>query len=441
MVIADTMRLDALSVSQGSKRLTNISELANNSTIYNEAITTSSWTLPAHLSIFTGEYPSQHKIHEGNTEKYIYYPKKVSSIDRKFITNHLKYNGYTTFAISANPFISSDFSFGKYFDIFINSENRWLEGIKESAEINSIREKYQGTESHKVAGEIIRNEGFVKGLETVIKLYEYRRNQRKVADFYNYPVDKGYTFVKRVFETLKLEEPFFVFVNLMEMHEPYIGIDDKEVDPKSIRASYISPWLKKNIRKIYYEQTRKVDETLGSIIYFLKRNQIYDDTLLIFTSDHGQGLFDHNYYTHGNFLYDELVKVPLIIKYERGRGYGNTDSGSRGLISLSSLYNLIIEHSDGNIDQTIKMDESVFSETFGLHAKIKNPPEQYTLKRKAIFKDGRKLTLNERGEVEEFISYNRRDGSEGGADSIKTELINEVEEFAGKDFFENEEEM
>ena len=439
IILADTMRLDALPINTDRKRYSNISSLIKEAMVYDNVISPSSWTLPSHISIFTGQYPSEHGINEGNVKKFAEYPKMIGHLNERFITTKLRHKGYNTLLVSSNPFIGSDFSFGKYFDILVNSENKWLEASKagkekEYALLENVRDRYPGFTGSSIAIKILKDEGIIKGLNTLISLYNFRKFQRRTAAKYNYPIDKGYTFVKRMFENLALKEPFFIFINLMEMHEPYMGIDDKEIDAKTIQGVNVSPRIRKKIQALYYDQFAKIDEALGSIIYFLRSNHFLDNTLLIFTSDHGQSLFSHNYYTHGNFLYDELIRVPLVIRYEGGRKYPKLNKCS-DMISLRSLYNLIYDHCEGNLESNINPEEKVFSETFGLHSKIASPPENYKWKRKSIFKNGWKLTLNDKGEVEEFFKFGENVSSECQVAEIKRSLVEEIEEFSGNGFF------
>ncbi|MEG0692602.1 MAG: sulfatase-like hydrolase/transferase [Oscillospiraceae bacterium] len=65
----------------------------------------------------------------------------------------------------------------------------------------------------------------------------------------------------------------------------------------------------------YYGTITQIDDNIGEIIADLKARGIYDDTLIIYTSDHGEYLGYHHMLLKGNFLYDPLAKIPLIIKY------------------------------------------------------------------------------------------------------------------------------
>lgn len=71
----------------------------------------------------------------------------------------------------------------------------------------------------------------------------------------------------------------------------------------------------RNIMSKYYGTITQIDDNVGEIISLLKQKGIYDDTMIIYTSDHGEYLGYHHMLLKGNYLYDPLAKIPLIIKY------------------------------------------------------------------------------------------------------------------------------
>ncbi len=74
---------------------------------------------------------------------------------------------------------------------------------------------------------------------------------------------------------------------------------------------------------LYYASLSELDAQIGRMLQVLKAKGLYDSTLIIFTSDHGEYLGFHHLLLKGNHLYDPLAKVPLIIKYPRGRAAGS----------------------------------------------------------------------------------------------------------------------
>jgi len=68
----------------------------------------------------------------------------------------------------------------------------------------------------------------------------------------------------------------------------------------------------------YYGEARYVDGFVTELIAQLKQAGLYDSSLIVFTSDHGEGLGEHDWMTHAEYVYDEQIHVPLIVKLPAG---------------------------------------------------------------------------------------------------------------------------
>jgi arylsulfatase A-like enzyme/Flp pilus assembly protein TadD len=95
-----------------------------------------------------------------------------------------------------------------------------------------------------------------------------------------------------------------LFLHLNEPHQPYAPPD---------RFSQYAP---------YDGEIAYADEIVGRLIQYLKKHQLYDRSTILLLSDHGEGLGDHGEQEHGLFVYDDVVRVPLIIKQESNVGAG-----------------------------------------------------------------------------------------------------------------------
>ena len=80
-----------------------------------------------------------------------------------------------------------------------------------------------------------------------------------------------------------------------------------------VKASHATPERIRRMRKHYYAATTMVDELFGKVLEALERKGLMDNTIIIYTSDHGDHLFDHGLYYKGE-LYDTIVHMPLIIR-------------------------------------------------------------------------------------------------------------------------------
>lgn len=94
--------------------------------------------------------------------------------------------------------------------------------------------------------------------------------------------------------------PFFVFVHFYDLHTPYSIPKVKGV------AAYAND---------YDGALAYVDDSLGGLWAFLRREGLFEKTLIVFISDHGEGLGDHGETTHGFFIYQSTLHVPLIIHW------------------------------------------------------------------------------------------------------------------------------
>lgn len=114
------------------------------------------------------------------------------------------------------------------------------------------------------------------------------------------PGDEAEASIERWIE--KQTGPLFAFLHLYEPHAPY--------EPKEpFRSRYPNP---------YDGEIATADAITGRFLDFLKAKGLYDRALIIFLSDHGEGLSDHGESEHGVFLYREVLQVPLLVKLPKG---------------------------------------------------------------------------------------------------------------------------
>jgi len=100
--------------------------------------------------------------------------------------------------------------------------------------------------------------------------------------------------------------PFFLFLHLYDLHTPYAL-------PQSVRL--------RSGESGYDAELAYVDRVLGDFFRFLEANGLLKRSLIVFTSDHGEGLGDHDESTHGYFVYQSTIHVPLIIHWPETSKY------------------------------------------------------------------------------------------------------------------------
>jgi arylsulfatase A-like enzyme len=288
LIVVDTLRPDFIS-SYGFPHLItpNIDALANEGVVYENAISTSPWTTPSHASLFTGQYPSRNGVDGRNI---------LLDPASKTLAAELSRSGFQTAGFINNVYIRRQTGLGRGFQQY---EEFW--GRNECSSImllvEFLREKFNPRED-------------TGAMET----------RNAMNDWLHHDWTG--------------KHPFFLFVHLMEPHAPY-GTPDSKVHkflPPGVTPQqaakvnqdpeiFISGQLKMTPRDfeiltaLYQNDINYVDSVIGGIIQDLRHRNLLENTLVIFTSDHGEHFGDHGLMSHELSLYDVLVHVPLIIRF------------------------------------------------------------------------------------------------------------------------------
>ena len=451
LIVADTMRRDAIGIYNKNVSTPNIDALARDSMVYNNAISPSPWTVPSHASIFTGKYAIEHELHESRDLKSNNMTEMMNSVKYETIAEYLKSRGYTTLGFSSNPFIAPNTGFDRGFDYFYldsqikdkNLKRLYFEPVLGKELVDKIGYKSSALSIIKL---LASNHKLTKLPRLVTYYMKIKKEENNILHGY------GSSTLADILVNSIFNYPTFLFFNLMDMHDPYLKKEKNKFyikhvldlfDIKELNDNYISTAISE-----YYRRSTNIDKFLGILIDYLKKNNLYEDTIIVFTSDHGQSFKEkHNikFYGHGTFLYDELIRVPLIIKYPNKDAHiGSVDT----YISLTNIFPLLKKYVTGSAQ--FNNLEPVFSESYGIqddystlfqkyntkfinNKEIISKIENIDIKRKALFYKNYKLTLNCKGEIEEFekdfyptkFEYNKE---------IET-LLNELDIFIGNENF------
>ncbi len=299
LVVIDTVRRDHTPCGVGSPSFTDctptLDRIAGEGTVFTHAWSTAPWTVPAHASLFTGLLPSGHRCTGANP---------VLDTTAPTLAGILGENGYETAAFYSNPWLSEEFS----------GLLRGFEQQKKAlAEVKDFPRRDQG------------------GKETIGNIARWLSDRRD-------------------------ERPFFLFVNLLEAHLPYDPpreYRDRELAdlPPDLVVSgdyanevnsgkHIEEMIPLEVvSRLYAGDVNLADQLVSRLVDLLKEHGLYDRSVLIITSDHGENLGEHGLLEHQYDLHETLLAVPLII-----RSPGRAPSGIRDdPVMLCDLFPTLLE--------------------------------------------------------------------------------------------------
>jgi hypothetical protein len=273
LIVFDALRADHVS-SYGYPRSTSptIDKLAKEGTSFDNAISTSSWSLPSHASLVTGRYQYEHGA--DNPQRLPWFGWGDTSFDRyPTVGEALQSKGYRTGAFSANrAFFTRTCGFGRGFLHFEDYFNSPADALSRTLYGRLLRRLYL----------------FVTGRQFVLRKRADEVNQELL-----HWVDRD------------RQHPFFAMLNYFDVHDPYGGPE-----------GYPEPtWGLKTTIDSYDAGLKYDDDMLAQLLHQLQQRGLDKNTIVIITSDHGESLEQHGLYTHGRALYWELVRVPLVLWY------------------------------------------------------------------------------------------------------------------------------
>jgi len=334
MIVMDTVRADHLSLYGYSRDTTPFLEkLSQKSVVFENAFSASPWTLPSHASLFTGLLPSEHNCTYENMGLSAQFPT---------LAERLKDLGYFTVGWSNNPLLNSSSGLLRGFDRFVE---------------NSQMSIYSGEMALKII---------------LSKLSGYSSDNG--ARFANHTI---FRWLSRMSAK---KRPFFLFVNYMEAHTPYVrdaaGYRYFQ-NPAQARNNYASPnWDDFNCKQGKNEDARTaaikwydgsiyyLDFEIGKLLEQLSRLGLLENTVFVVLSDHGESFGEHDFWGHGITLYDSELKVPLILSYPRLLRAQKV----QGAYSLKELPGAIFQLIEGKVPEEIsaaeKTPREIFSEVF-----------------------------------------------------------------------------
>jgi len=262
LISIDTLRRDHLSLYGYRRRTTpGLEAFAREAVVFEDAVSTSSWTLPAHASLLTSTYPGVH----GATSSKVGLSPEWPGLPRL-----LRDAGYFTQAMVTHVYLSKEYGMGEGFE-----RHRYL----------------PETRAEEITDQAIH---FLEGRgdsDFFLFLHYYDPH-------WHYDPPAPYD---RAFDPSYEGETTGIWWDFKEL-------DADSIDPKDLH----------HIQALYDGEILYTDRQIERLFQEMKRIEVFENALVVVTSDHGEEFLDHGRWEHQKTLYEEQLRVPLVIKFPRG---------------------------------------------------------------------------------------------------------------------------
>jgi arylsulfatase A-like enzyme/uncharacterized membrane protein YbhN (UPF0104 family) len=291
-IVVDTLRADhlpAYGYSTGSTP--NLDRFADDAIRFDQAFANASWTRPSFASMLTGRYASSHGVmskSDGLPESLMTLPEVLSE------------GGYATAGFVTNYNVAPHYNFQQGFDEYAYLEPQFILGADDAAaKLLLMQVVRRGIERFRAMGGRVEPGAFYQDAETV--------NGRVFGWLENAP-----------------RPPFFLFTAYMDPHDPYYAHPYDGEGYARAAHQRPDPSEADALRAMYDGEITYWDAHFGALMDELRRRGLYDDMLIVVTSDHGEEFAEHGGFWHGTTLYDEQVRVPLFVKLPGNARAGTT---------------------------------------------------------------------------------------------------------------------
>jgi len=278
LIVVDALRADALGIAGYSRPTTpNLDALAREGVWFSQAVTQATFTKASIASLFTGLVPHHHGVYEGNlADRDDRITSDVLRADTPTLATRLARAGWTTVAFVQQAHLASYMGFGRGFAAYHEGQGR----------LPRINDRFVGwLERH---GRIGPFWAYVHYIDLHDPYHPAPPWDRAFGDGPNPYAKCPTTSWKECLEGI---------------NSGAIRLDDAELA---------------RLRQLYDGLVASIDAEIGRLVARLRELGLYDDTLIVVTADHGDGFLEHGFISHSTLPYDELARVPLIVKLPRG---------------------------------------------------------------------------------------------------------------------------
>jgi arylsulfatase A-like enzyme len=289
----DTVRADFLTF-RDPETARHMTELARSGTVFTQAISGSSWTLPSHVQMFTGTPPPRHGVESD---------RDTIDLTMPVLPEVLRQGSYFNAGIFTVRYLFGDYGFSRGFDLYRSAI------YPEESDKDDLK--------------------FAPGREEAIERMQTNRDRDNVTS------PQVVTLARRALERSPPSRPIFLFAHFYDPHPDFIppapwdshfdpnyagDIDGRDYLTNRRVANPVANVLRQvsdrdldHIKALYRGEIAWTDKWIGELLSLFEEHQRLDNTLVVIVGDHGEEFFEHGSYFHRHSLYDELVRVPLLI--------------------------------------------------------------------------------------------------------------------------------
>ncbi len=316
LVSLDSARRDRI----GARVTPHIDRLASEGVVFEAASSTTSWTLPAHVSLFTGLADVAHGVDlDGHR----------ASEDLPWLVESLSRAGYRTAGFFSGPYLEPRFGFARGFARYEAAYGDELRAAWERAERAEARLAERGT-----AATTAEVEASTEASQALEQASHRDSSARRVTDAVLAELD----------EAARADQRFFVFAHYFDPHYDYTppAPFDRRFDPDytgaidgrdfytradvatfvpvtdahpSGRARVVDERDLEHLIALYDGEIAATDEQLGRILVRLDELGLANDTLVVVLADHGDEFFEHDGIGHRRTLFEEVLAIPLVLRW------------------------------------------------------------------------------------------------------------------------------
>ncbi|MFZ5480213.1 MAG: sulfatase [Myxococcota bacterium] len=285
LISLDALRFDRTGVGGNKDGLTpNLDAFAEEAVVFHKATAPAPWTLPSHMSMFTGRWPSIHGV--TNKLKMLANDQMVdASLSPGIETypDHLIRQGWKAVAFTGGAGVASKFGYGRGFETYLDDKPfagfeysippalEWI-GKNRDTRFFMFLHGYDSHGQHPVEG-----------------------NPRDAMPDYKGTLDGG------IEEQARLREEGFATIKTPGQTPDLSG----SVSPEDVKF----------LKAVYDKKVRLADQRLGSFLSQLRANGLLDKSIVAIVSDHGDEFMEHGYVDHGGSLCEHQLHTVFMIRF------------------------------------------------------------------------------------------------------------------------------